>query len=298
METIPYGGYDCVVLENQLMRVLITQSVGPRVLFCGFRGGENLFAELPDFTAECPGAGEFRFRGGHRLWRAPEDEILTYLPDDSPVEVFPAQDGARFVQPTESQTGLQKSIEIRLHGDFPRAEVLHRLTNFGSREVVCAPWAITQLRPGGVALLPQSRQKTGLLPNRCLALWEYADMSDPNLTWGAEFILATARMTAPFKVGFPNPRGWLAYWLDGTLFVKRARYEPQAAYGDFGSSSECYCNSRFLELETLAPIQTLPPGGSASHLEIWELYSGVERPDGEAGARALAEKLALDSFSM
>jgi hypothetical protein len=29
----------------------------------------------------------------------------------------------------------------------------------------------------------------------------------------------------------------MAYWLDGILFVKFARYEPQVAYPDFGCSS-------------------------------------------------------------
>lgn len=295
VKLISYGGYDCALLENESIRVLVTQSVGPRVLYFGLQGGGNLFAELPNFTAARPGAGEFHFRGGHRFWHAPEDEILTYLPDDSPVEIFSAPNGVRVEQQAELQTGLQKSIEISLQDDFPRVTLVHRLTNVSSREVTCAPWTITQLKPGGVAILPQSRQKTGLLPNRSLALWEYADMSDPNVTWGREYILLNAEMAAPFKVGFPNPRGWLAYWLGGILFVKRARYELQAAYYDFGSSSECYCNSSFLELETLAPIQTIPPGGSALHVEIWGLYDKVEHPRSEAEARALAEKLNLDS---
>jgi len=81
------------------------------------------------------------------------------------------------------------------------------------------------------------------------------------------------------KIGFPNPRGWLAYWLSGTLFVKRAGFDPQSDYYDFGSSSECYCKDAFLELETLGPKTTLNPGGSTQHLETWELYAGVEWPD-------------------
>lgn len=295
MKKIGCNGYECVLLESDFLRVVITQSAGPRVLSFSFQDGANLFAELPDFTTRRPDGSLFRFRGGHRLWRAPEDEILTYAPDDSPVAVFSAPRGAKFVQPPEAQTGLQKSIEIRLSAEAPRAEILHRLTNLSSSEICCAPWAITQFKPGGVALLPQSRRASGLLPNRSLALWEYADMSDPNVTWGREFILVRAAMTSPFKVGFPNPRGWLAYWLDGTLFVKRARYEPGAEYCDFGSSSECYCGSLFLELETLAPLTTLAPGGAAEHLETWELFRVAERPSGEADALALARHFHLDA---
>jgi hypothetical protein len=94
-------------------------------------------------------------------------------------------------------------------------------------------------------------------------------------------------------VGFPNPRGWLAYWLNGTLFVKHAEYNPQSEYYDYGSSSESYCNDKFLELETLAPIGTIAPGATATHIETWNLYKNIECPRDEVDAKALAEKLKL-----
>jgi hypothetical protein len=94
-------------------------------------------------------------------------------------------------------------------------------------------------------------------------------------------------------VGFSNPRGWLAYWLHGILFVKRAQYEARASYYDYGSSSECYCNDRFLELETLGPISMLAPGAAAKHVETWDLYRDIERPNDEKDAQSLVEKLGL-----
>jgi hypothetical protein len=98
-------------------------------------------------------------------------------------------------------------------------------------------------------------------------------------------------MQPAFKVGFPNPRGWLAYWLDGTLFVKRAAFDPCASYYDLGSSSECYCNGNFLELETLGPITRLAPGEELSHVETWELCEQEERPTAESVARNIVEKM-------
>jgi hypothetical protein len=100
-------------------------------------------------------------------------------------------------------------------------------------------------------------------------------------------------MDAPFKIGFPNPRGWLAYWLNGILFVKRAEYQAQASYYDYGSSSECYCNDQFIELETLAPISTIAPHSSVTHVESWSLYKNVERPNGEKDILPLVEQLGL-----
>jgi hypothetical protein len=260
----------------------------------GFKGGENLFAELPDFVTDCPGNGVFHFYGGHRLWHAPEQPSRTYLPDDFPVDIAPLENGLSITQKTEPQTGLQKSLEIRLPGDSAQVVITHYLTNQGLWHITCAPWAITQFKIGGMAILPQIREDTGVLPNRSLALWPYTSMMNPNVQWGSNYILVHASMDTPFKVGFPNPRGWLAYWRNGILFVKHAEYDPQADYYDFGSSSECYCNDQFLELETLAPISTIAPGETASHVETWGLYEDIDRPRNESEVQLLAEKLGLE----
>jgi hypothetical protein len=82
--------------------------------------------------------------------------------------------------------------------------------------------------------------------------------------------------------------------LNGTLFVKRAKYDAGSSYFDFGSSSECYCNDKFIEMETLAPISTILPGGSATHVETWELYGQIACPRDEKDVNFLVEKLRLE----
>jgi hypothetical protein len=293
MNTVNFFGQECVSLENKTIQLLISRSVGPRVLSLKFTDGENVFAELPDFVVECPGSGMFHSYGGHRLWHAPEELSRTFLPDDSPVEICPVENGYRATQDVEAKTGLQKSLEIRLTGDA-RVVITHHLSNQGLWPVTTAPWAITQLKIGGLAILPQSCDETKQLPNRSLVLWPYTNLSDPNVSFGKHHILIHAEMNEAFKVGFPNPRGWLAYWLNGTLFVKRAKYEAQSAYFDLGSSSECYFNDQFVELETLAPISRIEPGACVSHVETWELFGNVDRPRDEEDVRALVEKFGLE----
>jgi len=227
------------------------------------------------------------------LWVAPETFETTYIPDDSPVDISPLEKGLRITKPVEPQTGLQKSLDIRLTGET-QVVITHQITNHQLQNVTCGLWAITQFKTGGVAILPQAVHDTGVLPNRSLALWSYTDMSNPHVIWGREYILVSANMKSPFKVGFPNPRGWLAYWLNGTLFVKHAEYNPQTQYYDFNSSSESYCNDQFLELETLAPTGTILPGRTARHVETWDLYKDIERPQNENEVQTLAEKLGLE----
>jgi hypothetical protein len=293
MKTEKFLGQDCIPLENGILKLLVTQSVGPRILSLGFAKGENLLAELPDLTTNCPGSGTYHFYGGHRLWHAPEDPSRTYLPDDAPVEISMIQDGLKATQQIEPKTGLQKSIEIQLIADSAQITLTHRITNHGLWDVTCAPWAITQFKTGGTAIFPQIKTDTGLLPNRALALWPYTDMTHSNVHWGSNHILLQASMTSPFKIGFPNPRGWQAYWFNGTLFVKHAEYNPQAAYYDFGSSSESYCNDLFIELETLAPITTITPGVTATHIETWNLYKDIKCPQDEQESQVLAHQLGL-----
>ena len=297
LETIRFNTLDCARLENGAVSLLVTQSAGPRVLSLKLQGEQNLLAELPDTNLECPGAGELKLWGGHRLWHAPEVSRRTYLPDDQPVDISPIPNGLLITQPVEVPTGLQKSMRMVLPDETATVVIDHSLTNHGLWPVECAPWAITQMRCGGVALLPQNisfSDPEGLQPNRLVALWPYTDANSPHITWGNHFILIRAAMeSGALKLGFPNPQGWLGYLLGRTLFVKRAPFDPDADYYDYGSSSQCYCNPKFLELETLGPCSTIDPGASVTHREVWEVYADVAMEPTEASARAWADRLEL-----
>jgi hypothetical protein len=292
-----FAGHDCVRLGNGSLTLWITESVGPRIIALALPGSENLLAELLGETLECPGEGSFSFYGGHRLWYAPEEPRRTYLPDDAPVSVTDLPDGVLVTQPVEERTGIQKSLAISLPGMDARVLVDHTISNLSREPVELAPWAITQLRPGGLAILPQATafaDEHGVVPNRHIALWPYTPIRSPHIIWGDRYILVEATMhSGALKLGFPNPVGWMAYALGDTVFVKYAPYLPSATYFDRGSSSECYCNPRFLELETLGPRTTLSPGESVTHREIWMIYAEVTVPTDEAAMQALVDQLGM-----
>jgi hypothetical protein len=292
-----FAGHECVGLDNEALALWVTRSVGPRIIGLVLPGGENVLAVLPDEVADLPGGGRYHFYGGHRLWYGPEDLRRTYLPDDSPVGVDRVEDGVQVTQPVEAQTGIQKSLTISMPSGDARVVIDHTIANRGGKPVDLAPWAITQLRPGGVAILPQPTTLTdehGLLPNRSFALWPYTPIGSAHLTWGDRYVSVEATMKCgALKLGFPNPLGWMGYAVQGSLFVKHAAYRPDEVYLDRGSSSECYCNPRFLELETLGPLTTLAPGESTSHRETWAVYARVSVDPDEASFGALAEKLGL-----
>lgn len=294
MQTQKFLNFDCVELKNDFISLLVTQSVGPRIISLKFNDGENLFAELPNAFAQRPDGNKFYLYGGHRLWHSPEHMPRTYAVDDQPVEIVSEINSLKVSQQVETETGIEKSIEIKLIEEKPQVIVHHTFTNRNLWAVECAPWAITQLKTGGVAILPQIKEDAGFLPNRSLVLWSYADIKSPHVDWGNDLILIRSEMQTPFKIGFPNPRGWLAYWNNKTLFVKRATYQSNMAYYDFGSSSECYCNKDFLELETLAPITKIEPNESVTHTETWELYKDIDKPTNEKSAQEIVNALNLE----
>lgn len=303
MDTTQLPDRECVTLENKAITLQVTKSYGPRVISLCLRGGRNLFADVPHLVLDCPGKGGFHLHGGHRLWYAPEIPATTYIPDNAPVEVTLSEAGMNLTQPVERDTGVQKSIRIRLPDESATVILDHTLANMGSSPVTCAPWAITMMKPGGVAILPQNTSKAdqaGVLPNRSLVLWPYTDPASSHITWGKSSILVHANLASEeekLKLGFPNPRGWLAYHLQDTLFVKYAAFQPSQSYYDFNSSSQCYCGPAFIELETLGPQVTLAPGESVSHKEAWQVFREVGFTTSDAAVQVLVEKLSLDKHA-
>jgi hypothetical protein len=243
-------------------------------------GKTDILADLNNLPPVQTPFGDFHFRGGHRLWHAPEAMPRTYIPDPGRLTITEVEDGVILDSPTEPGSGIRKRIEMQLAPDKPSVRLTHTLINHGLWPVELAPWAITQFRLGGTAILPMpvgNADPAGLLPNRQFSLWPYARINDPRLRLGDRFILFNAEpLLPPFKFGYFNPNGWMAYWLDGVLFRKSFDVQAGMAHPDGNCNSELYCNDRFIELETLAPLTTLPPQASVEFTEIWELSAGTE----------------------
>lgn len=274
-----YYGLRSRAVENDHLRVEFLIDAGPRIVGLYLRGSqENWLAETPEKKISTP-HGDYLFRGGHRLWYAPERIPDTYEPDNDGLAVEELADGVRLHQPAEPRTGIRKSIDIHLAPNRAALTLTHRIENTGARSVELAPWAITMLKLGGVAILPQpvdAVDEYSFLPNRHLVLWQYTRIRDPRLELGDEFIRVHARaQLPPCKIGYLNRAGWIAYWRKGNLFVKRFAPNADQAHVDFNCNAEVYCNDEFVELETLAPLVQLEPGKSVTHDENWEFYADV-----------------------
>jgi hypothetical protein len=237
------------VLENQFLQLEYLAN-SPRILRFSPKSKTNLFADL-EKTVQTP-YGSFYFRGGHRLWHSPEAMPRTYIPDNNGATVREIENGIVIDQPSEAWTHIAKSIEICLDPNQARLVLRHELRNEGAWAVEFAPWALTMFRLGGVAIFPQpagNMDAAGLLANRHLTLWPYAQLNDPRVMLRDDFVLVHADpKLPPFKFGYLNRHGWMGYWLDGVFFVKKFDIPSEIRpYPDGGCNAESYFNDQFIQ---------------------------------------------------
>jgi hypothetical protein len=266
------------VLKNNFLQIeYLTDAL--RIIGLQPAGKPNMLAEIGDLPPVPTPYGDFHFHGGHRLWHAPEAMPRTYIPDTS-MTITELPDGVLLESQTEPGAGIRKQIEIHLASDKPSLTLTHTLINDGLWAVELAPWAITQFRLGGTVILPMPVGNTdpaGLLHNRQLALWPYARINDPRLKLDDDFILFKAdALLPPFKIGYFNLHGWMAYWLDGVLFRKTFEVQAGLPHPDNNCNAEMYCNHLFVELESLAPLTNLSPGASVCLVETWDIFDGMD----------------------
>lgn len=277
MDSGDFHGLPTFILRNEHLTLELLQNAGPRIVRLLPAGSEaNLFAELPSLQFPSP-HGPYTLYGGHRLWHAPELPSRTYVPDDAGANLRRTEQGARVHLPADAHSCIAKSIEVNLMDDHPGVDVRHTLRNEGAWPVELAAWAITQLAPGGVAILPQQTaplDDDGVLPNRQLTLWPYTSWTDPRLELAGDFIFVYSFADRPdrFKIGIMNRRPWAAYLGQGTLFCKRTGPQPQQPHPDMGCNTEIYTDDHCLELETLSPLRRLEPGQELHHEERWTLH--------------------------
>jgi len=281
IEKIDYRGWpNSYRISNGTVEAVVTSDIGPRIMRYGFAGGQNFFREF-DAQLGRSGEPEWQPRGGHRIWVAPEDPVLSYAPDNDPVEIALTSDGLVATQPVEPLTGLEKQLTVRMAATGSDVEVVHRIRNAGAAPYRLAPWALSMMAQGGHGIHgfpPRGTHPEMLAPTNPLVMWAFTNLSDPRWTLLERHMVLRQDPANPVpqKLGTFNSKTWGAYLLHGELFLKR--YDAPGApadYPDFGCSFETFTNAEILELETLGPLKTLAPGESLTHLERWSAHRNV-----------------------
>jgi len=287
-QIIPFGGWKRNLhLQNDTCELLITLDIGPRILQFGPRGRPSVFKIFDEQLGKTE-EPEWKNRGGHRLWIAPESFPFSYYPDNFEVDyqVYP-NGGVILTAPDEMPQGFTKQIEVQLHPSLAKVRVVHRLINVVDEAQEVAAWMLSVMAPGGIEIIPQPPMKAhpgigpgDFTPDRGLILWPFTDMNDPRLHFGKRFItLSQDAALGATKFGLNHAGGWAAYYLGGTLFAKRFELDKRAIYPDRNCNFETYTDEDILEIETLSPLTSLAPGGVLEATEEWELFTDLPEFD-------------------
>jgi hypothetical protein len=309
------GWEDTYRVTNGLVEARVVADVGPRIVELRRAGGENLFHLRDD---ELGGRDEpvWRFRGGWRLWVAPERRATTYALDNVRCEVTrPDAASLRVVGPPQPEAGIRKEVRVAIDAAAPCVRVESRVTSVAAAPVVYAPWSLAVLRAGGRAFLPLDVGPPEAFDSiRRVILWSYARVADPRYRFGDRLVeiahdrvvdaypcvraddgggeaagdRAPRRRADESKIGVDSVAGWAAYLIGDTLFVTRAVVEA-GPRPDGGATLEAYSSREFIELEHLGVLATLSPGDAAVLREQWWVLAGVTlpapgAPDGEVRA--------------
>jgi len=257
-------------IENDFLRLEYLTGVGPRIIgLYSKQADTELLA--PSFDIHWPTPhGEYYLYGGHRIWKAPEDSFYN-CPEDNVTVIEDAN--TITLRNNVDASGLQKEISFYL--DENRVLLTHQLIWHGADPIELAPWTITQVPLGGIAILPQPGIHEGSAPTRNLAMFPYASITDPRLELHDDLILVHGSADPKaFKLGSYNPFGWIAYMLEKALFIKRFPVYDFHTLPDMGSNAEVYVRDAYLELETLGALTWLKPGEAARFEESWEVRTG------------------------
>src|SRR4029078_454048 len=181
------------------------------------------------------------------------------------------------VPPLETATNLQKEMTVTIVASGTAVTIDHKITNRGREEIEIAAWALTIMRPGGEVIIPNEPFKPyspeTLLPVRSIALWSYADFTDPRWKFEKEQmrLRVDEKVNTQQKIGVLNRQGWAGYAWEDLSFIKSFDFTEDAAYPDMNSNMEVYTDGGFVEIETLSPLNKLAPGDAVHHHEHWEL---------------------------
>ena len=263
------------------IKLSVTTDIGPRVIFYGKEGGENILFEDVNDEVNKPeelmdpvlkGKGGWHIYGGHRLWKSPE-YMDTYYPDNAPVKTEILPNGAVFTAPVELTTGLEKSVKITMD-EKGVATLEHKFVNKGEKQTTpIAMWALTVMDGGAEAHLPLDTSDTAFLPNRNIVHWCYNKVDDRRLKISDDDIVIgfDKSVPHPLKVGTMNTLGYVFAFTKAGKFTIKLPAPDGGVYPDFSCNVESYTYNLFTEIETLSSLFTLKPGESRTHTEVWSL---------------------------
>ncbi len=306
VKEISYEHYgSCISISNRIIELIVTVEKGPRIVHLGFVGEENMLFQdkaqthffLNNEISQICGQTAYHYLyGGHRFYLSPSHLPEARYPDNDAVVYSIDDDGVLFQAPTQKTSGIQLSCKIMLSETGADFMVVHTAENHSSDTQHVALCTSTMVNPGGFALLPQNQGNEFFVADRVYVYWPFTRLHDQRFFMDSDFMTVQQDVSAeyPFKIGYNNMQGWIAYVKDGTVLSKRYVHDPKAVYPDNDASSQIYCAKDFLELTVQSPLYRIEPEDTVKHVENFSLFHTTitEKPNNNEAYQRFLDTLA------
>lgn len=274
-EKTVFDGLEAWTINDGKWTMTAVSGCGPRIAFLGKE--KNLL-----YWDTKPGGkrGEWKLRGGHRVWlsRPYADESEdTYLTDNEPCATEVQGAMLTLISPAHPVHKLERGIRIiaRGGGHFTVTNFVH---NIGDLIYSGGVWSPTCIEPAGKIL----RIPLGVED----ATWDVVHVVIPRVFAGNHTVLEdpqvrfegndlTVRPTGRVvKRCAASPKGIVRMECpDGIVLQKKVRYVPGAAYPmncnvAVFAGDNCWMG----EIETFGIEQPIIPGQTIENIEEWELF--------------------------
>ncbi len=271
-------------ITNGTIEAYITVDVGPRIIRFGYVGGQNIMCDNRDVMAPKDDQEfqdffgkdkKWEILGGHRIWTSPESYPHSYYPDLDPVKYEITENGAIFTPNAEIENGLQKQLEVKMNPDDTNMCVTMRVTNIADKPQEFSIWGLTVSALHGTLIVPMNTNDTGLLANRNISVWPYANLADSRVHFGKKYVTLRQdiNIEQSFKLGFDLNDAKVYYCLGEDIFEKSyVTHHGCEKYPDNNCSFETYTNAGFIEVESLSPLKSVNPSETVSLTECWSMH--------------------------
>jgi hypothetical protein len=205
---------------------------------------------------------------GSTLWTAPQSDWgwppFAVL-DSMEYQVEQKVNVLKMTSKPDQKSGFQFVKTWTIAGENSiRIEYLIR--NISEKPKSVGAWDVTRVPCGGIAFFPDGGE--GKVPKSNLKI----DLQQEGINWisiDKNPILDNLKMFSTAK------EGWLAYAINGLLFVKQFPDTKPESYSPQQGEVEIYINKEksYIELENQGAYQSLKPRESLSYTETWFLSS-------------------------
>jgi hypothetical protein len=216
---------------------------------------------------------------GSTFWTSPQSDWGWPPPaeiDRGPYELTLGPDEVTLRGAANERLGVRVKKRIAVDRARLAFVVAYDVENVGALPVACAPWEVTRVRAGGIALFP-----AGAPPSGSLLLDERGGFA-----WFAHD--PTVLSLAGKKAFAGGEGGVLAYAYGRLLYVKTFDRVPLDRQAPGEGTIEVYANSRYVELELQGCYAPIEPGATASWAVTWYVRELPRDVDPRVGSPDLA----------